>query len=251
MRTGNPALTADVFRIEADYAYSNTMTLSGTILKTGFMLALVVAGAAVSWSHIAQNPEVVLPYMLGGALGGLALSLVVIFRPTTAPWAGPMYAVVKGLAVGAISFYATAYAQALTGSPYIVPQAVALTFGVLLTMLLAYSTRVIRPTETFKAGVVAATGAVFMIYLATMALGMFNISVPYIHESGAIGIGFSAFVIVLAALNLVLDFDVVERGIERGAPKHMEWYAGFALTVTLVWLYIEILRLLMKLQSRD
>jgi uncharacterized YccA/Bax inhibitor family protein len=135
--------------------------------------------------------------------------------------------------------------------PGIVIQAVALTFGTLFCLLLAYKSGLIKATENFKLGVVAATGGIALIYLATMVLGLFGIGIPYIHDSGLIGIGFSLFVVVVAALNLVLDFDFIETGAERGAPKYMEWYASFGLIVTLVWLYIEILRLLAKLRGRD
>jgi uncharacterized YccA/Bax inhibitor family protein len=126
-----------------------------------------------------------------------------------------------------------------------------LTFGIMFALLFAYRSGLIKATENFKLGVAAATGGIFLIYLATFVLGFFKIQIPYIHESGIIGIGFSLFVVVIAALNLVLDFDFIETGVEAGAPKYMEWYGAFGLMVTLVWLYLELLRLLAKLQSRD
>jgi uncharacterized YccA/Bax inhibitor family protein len=151
----------------------------------------------------------------------------------------------EGLVLGGLSALAEAQFQG------IVIQAVALTFGTFLALLLAYKTRLIRATENFKAGVVAATGGILLIYLATIILGFFGVQIPLIHQSGLVGIGFSVFVVIIAALNLVLDFDLVEQGAAAGAPKFMEWYAAFGLMVTLIWLYIEILRLLTKLRSRE
>jgi uncharacterized YccA/Bax inhibitor family protein len=172
------------------------------------------------------------------------MAMVTIFKPTWSPITAPMYAALQGLALGGISaFFEQRY-------PGIVIQAIALTFGTLAVLLMAYTTGVIKATENFKLGVASATGAVFLVYMSTMVLGFFGISVPFIHEGGLIGIIFSLVVVVIAALNLVLDFDFIETGVERGAPKFMEWYAAFGLMVTLVWLYLEILRLLAKLQSR-
>ena len=150
----------------------------------------------------------------------------------------------EGFFLGAIS---VVYNHLYEG---IVLQAVMLTMGTLFAMLMAYRTGLIKPTEKFKMGVVAATGGIAIVYLATIVLGFFNINIPLIHESGIVGIGFSLFVIVIAAMNLVLDFDFIETGVEQGAPKYMEWYGAFGLMVTLVWLYLEFLRLLSKLNSR-
>src|SRR5690606_37262000 len=171
--------------------------------------------------------------------------LVTVFKKQWAPVTAPMYALVEGLFLGAIS--------AMFNHLYegIVMQAVLLTFGTLFALLLAYRSGLVRATENFKLGVVAATGGVMLVYLASIALGLFGINMPMIHESGIVGIGFSLVVVVLAALNLVLDFDFIESGVEQGAPKYMEWYGAFGLMVTLVWLYVEFLRLLAKLQSRD
>jgi len=167
-----------------------------------------------------------------------------VFKQEWAPVTAPLYALVKGLALGAIS---AMYNHMFEG---IVLQAVMLTFGTLFAMLFAYRSGLVKATENFKMGVVAATGGIMLVYLATIVLGLFGINIPMIHESGLIGIGFSLFVVVIAALNLVLDFDLIETGVERGAPRYMEWYGAFALMVTLVWLYVEFLRLLSKLQSR-
>lgn len=252
MRTGNPVLSHQAFRIEDAVYASTTMTIAGTVTKTGILLAACIAGAAVSWAHVAQAPQYWQAYVYGGIISGLILALATTFKPAWAGVTAPLYAVCEGLFLGAFSLFADQYAQALSGaSTRIVPQAIILTFGTLAAMLVAYRSGLIRATEKFKMGVVAATGGIALVYLATWILHMFGVSIPYIHQSGLIGIGFSVFVLIVAALNLVLDFDFIETGVQQNAPKYMEWYGAFGLLVTLVWLYIEFLRLLMKLQRRD
>lgn len=247
MRTANPALndkTFDQFRaqpIEADTA----MTLQGVVNRTGILLALLVIGAMWTWNIFLNNPSAVTVWMIGGLIGGLIFAMITIFKAEWAPYTSPIYAILEGLAIGGIS------AMAEAQFPGVVLQAVGLTFGVLFCLLFAYTSGIIKATENFKMGVVAATGGIFVVYLATWILGFFGVNIPYIHGSGLIGIGFSLFVVVIAALNLVLDFDFIENGVKMGAPKYVEWYAAFGLMVTLIWLYIEILRLLMKIQSRD
>jgi len=186
-----------------------------------------------------------MPYILGGAIGGLVFAIATIFKKEWAPVTAPMYALTEGFFLGAIS------AIFEHRFPGIVMQAVMLTFGTLFALLFAYRSGLIKATENFKLGVVAATGGIALVYLASIVLSFFDIRVPFIHESGVIGIGFSLFVVVIAALNLVLDFDFIESGVEQKAPKYMEWYGAFGLMVTLVWLYVEFLRLLSKLQSRN
>jgi uncharacterized YccA/Bax inhibitor family protein len=183
-------------------------------------------------------------WMTIGIVGGLVTALVTVFKKTWSPVTAPLYAVLEGFALGGISVMLESV------YPGIVIQAVALTFGTAGCLLIAYKSGVIKVTENFKLGVFAATGGIALIYIATAVLGFFGIQIPYIHENGLIGIGFSLVVVVIAALNLVLDFDFIEKGAEHGAPKFMEWYAAFGLMVTLIWLYIEILRLLAKLNSR-
>lgn len=222
------------------------MTITGTVNKTAILLGLVILPALWIWdkTYGAENPAEYYSWMIGGAIGGLILGLITVFKKTAAPITAPLYAACQGLFVGAISsFFERAY-------PGIVFQATFLTFGTLFALLLAYRSGLIRATENFKLGVAAATGGIFLIYLATWILGFFGVSVPFIHDSGWLGIGFSLFVVVIAALNLVLDFDFIENGVKAGAPKHMEWYAAFGLLVTLIWLYIEILKLLAKLRRR-
>lgn len=252
-RSGNPTLQESTFLDLASGSVvrrdGDAMTLSGTINKTGLLLLLAVLTAAFAWSHTLGPDDKLLPgaaiYLWGGALGGFALALLTTFKKTWAPVTAPLYALLEGFFLGAIS------AAFEARFPGIVFQAVLLTFGTLFALLFAYRSGLIKATENFKLGVVAATGGIALVYLATIVLGFFNVSVPFIHESGLVGIGFSLFVVVIAALNLVLDFDFIETGVEQGAPKYMEWYGAFGLMVTLVWLYIEFLRLLSKLQSRD
>jgi len=247
MRTANPALNDKTFRNLPRVAVGEeTMTINGTANKTGFLLLFVFLAASFTWGKLMEtgDPGSVLPWMIGGALGGFVVAIVTVFKPQWAGITAPLYAILEGLFLGGLSSLMEMQ------YPGIVIQAVALTFGTLLALLFAYRSGLIQATENFRLGVTAATGGIALIYLLTMGLGFFGINIPYIHESGLIGIGFSLFVVVIAALNLVLDFDFIENGAERGAPKFMEWYAAFGLLVTLVWLYIEILRLLAKLNNR-
>jgi len=253
MRSGNPVLSDSTFLdlgsgtvVSRD---AGAMTVNGTVNKTAFLLLLTVLTAAFAWSQAFTSTGQVAPgfsvYMWGGAIGGFILALVTVFKKEWAPVTAPLYALVEGFFLGAIS---ALYNHMYDG---IVLQAVMLTFGTLFALLFAYRSGWIRATENFKLGVVAATGGIALVYLATIVLGFFDIRIPMIHESGIVGIGFSLLVIVIAALNLVLDFDFIESGAEQGAPKYMEWYGAFGLMVTLVWLYIEFLRLLAKLNSRE
>lgn len=251
MRSGNPTLKESTFLdlgsgtvvSRADGA----MTLNGTINKTGLLLLLAVITAAFAWNQVEITAEGMTGglYVWGGLIGGFILAMVTVFKKQWAPVTAPMYALVEGFFLGGISaVFEARY-------PGIAFQAVLLTFGTLFALLMAYRSGLIKATENFKLGVVAATGGIALVYLATIVLGFFGIDIPMIHGNGIVGIGFSLFVVVIAALNLVLDFDFIETGVERGAPKYMEWYGAFGLMVTLVWLYIEFLRLLSKLQSRD
>ncbi|MBW8312386.1 MAG: Bax inhibitor-1/YccA family protein [Rhizobium sp.] len=252
MRSGNPALNQNTFldvgsgQVVSRDA-SQVMTLNGTVNKTGFLLLLAVATAAYTWSlYDPMNPGAVMPWMLAGGIGGFILAIVTVFKKTWAPVTAPMYALLEGLFLGGISAFFEAR------FPGIVMQAVMLTLGVLAALLMAYKSGLIKATENFKLGVVAATGGIALLYLVNMGMRLFGFDgMGFIHESSLMGIAFSAFVVVIAALNLVLDFDFIESGAEAGAPKYMEWYGAFGLVVTLVWLYLEILRLLAKLQSRD
>ena len=246
MRTANPALHARTFdRLDWAGEPARVMTIQGTVNRTLVLLALLLVTAGWTWNLFFQslNAAAIMPWLIGGLIGGLVAAMVTVFKKTWSPVTAPIYALLEGLVLGGIS------ALFETRFPGIVIQAVGLTFGTLFCLLVAYSSGVIRATENFKLGVVAATGGIGVIYLVTIGLGFFGISVPYIHDSGVIGIGFSVFVVVIAALNLVLDFDFIEHAAQQGAPKYLEWYGAFGLMVTLIWLYLEILRLLAKLHQ--
>jgi uncharacterized YccA/Bax inhibitor family protein len=220
------------------------MTVSGAVNKTGILAICAVTTAIWSWTQFTTSPESAWGLVALGAIGGLVVAVVTIFKKEWAPVTAPLYALLEGLVLGSIS---AVYEMRWHG---IAIQAVGLTFGVLFALLLAYRTGVIRATENFRLGVVAATGGIALFYLIQMVLGFFGIRFAAINGSGGIGIIFSLVVVGIAALNLVLDFDFIERGAAAGAPKYMEWYAAFGLMVTLIWLYLEILRLLSKSRRR-
>ncbi len=239
MRSGNPALTSKIFK-NATQDGMGEMTIEGTVNKTAMSLLLLMVTASYTWS----NPSPGL--MMFGMFGGTILAIVTIFKKTWAPYTVSGYALMKGLGLGGLSrVFEMQY-------PGIVSQAVFLTFSILAALLLAYKMKIIKPTENFKLGVFAATGGIFILYLINFIMSFFgsNMSIMNINNASMFSIGFSIFVVIIASLNLVLDFDFIEEGAERGAPKYMEWYGAFGLLVTLIWLYLEILRLLAKLQSR-
>jgi len=215
--------------------------LQGVINKTGILLLLCLVTAGYSWTH----PTLRGPLLLAGLLGGFIACMVGIFKPTTTPITAPLYAALEGLALGAIS---QVFETQFRG---IVVNAMLLTFGVLAVMLVLYTTRTIVVTDRLVRGVLIATGAVMVVYLVDMVMHLFGVRVPFIHENGWLGIGISLVIVGIAAFNLLVDFAVVEDGVRRGSPKYMEWYCGMALLVTLVWLYLELLRLLAKLRGRD
>jgi uncharacterized YccA/Bax inhibitor family protein len=246
MRTSNPLLKADTFDLRNEG--TTTMTIMGTVNKTALLVAIVFVAAIWTWNQFPPQggmPKSAIGWLIGAGIGGVVLSLVTSFKPTIAWITAPAYALCEGVLMGAISALFEAR------FPGIAMQATGITATTLLALLFAYRSGIIRATENFKLGVTAATGGIALLYIATWILGMFGVQMPFIHESGIIGIGISMFIVVIAALNLVLDFDFIEKGEANGAPKHMEWYASFGLLVTLVWLYFETLRLLAKLQSRD
>jgi uncharacterized YccA/Bax inhibitor family protein len=242
MRTSNPALNERAFGgLRSDSI--DAMTVNGTVHKTAALLFLVVCGAAYTW-NMGRTGGNVGPWLAFGGIGGFIAALATIFKKEWSPITAPIYSVLEGLFLGGIS---AMYANRYEG---IVLQAVMLTFGTLGTLLAAYRSGFIRVTDKFRSGVVAATGAIFLVYMLGMILSFFGTRIPLIHESGVIGIGFSLLVVGIAAMNLVLDFDLIEQGAHYGAPKYMEWYAAFGLMVTLVWLYLEMLRLLSKMRER-
>jgi uncharacterized YccA/Bax inhibitor family protein len=253
MKTSNPALGENTFRNVSGGGYggivdvANRMTLNGTVNKTGILLVCAIATAAWTWHVFLQSRDIadVAPLMMGGAIGGFVFALVTIFKKEWSAVTAPIYALLEGLVLGGLSSLLE------VRYPGIAIEAVSLTFGTLLVLLLIYSTGIIKVSQKFRIGIVAATGGIALFYLMEMVLGMFGVRFGAINGSGAIGIGFSLFVVAIAALNLVLDFDFIERGVQAGAPKYMEWYGAFGIMVTLIWLYLEILRLLSKMRSRN
>jgi uncharacterized YccA/Bax inhibitor family protein len=253
MKTSNPALGDKTFTDLANSGPSGildsagAMTLSGTVNKTGILLLCAIATAAWTWRLFLQSrdPGSVMGLMMAGLIGGFIFALVTIFKKEWAPVTAPAYALLEGLVLGGIS------AILDVRYPGIGIQAVSLTFGTLFVLLLAYRSGLIQVTEKFRLGIIAATGGIAVFYLLEMVLSFFGFHFTTINGNGAIGIGFSLIVVAVAALNLVLDFDFIERGVKVGAPKYMEWYGAFGIMVTLVWLYLEIIRLLSKMRSRN
>ncbi len=253
MKTSNPALGENTFRGIGGGSYgayidaAARMTLSGTVNKTGILLVCTFATAAWTWYRFLTSEDIgsVASLLMVGAIGGFICAMVTVFKKEWSPVTAPIYALLEGLVLGGIS------AMTNLRYPGIAIQAVGLTFGTLFVLLFLYSSRVIKVTQKFRLGIVAATGGIMVFYLLQMVLGFFGVHFLAVNGSGTIGIGFSLIVCAIAALNLVLDFDFIERGVNYGAPKYMEWYGAFGIMVTLVWLYLEILRLLTKMRSRN
>jgi uncharacterized YccA/Bax inhibitor family protein len=253
MKTSNPALGSKTFQDFANSQYggaldlSARMTLSGTVNKTGLLLVFAMATAAWTWYRFMQSGTMgdVAPYLIVGAIGGFIVAMVTIFKKEWSPVTAPLYALLEGLVLGGLS------AAFELRYPGIGIEAVVLTFGTLFVMLLAYTSRLIKVTDKLRLGIVAATGGILFFYLLEIVLGFFGFRFLAVNGSGMFGILFSLLIVGIAALNLVLDFDFIEQGVSSGAPKYMEWYGAFGIMVTLVWLYLEILRLLAKLRSRN
>jgi len=237
-RSGNPVLNKSTF-LSSD-VQSEKMTINGTVNKTLISLILLITSGYYCFTSI--SPIII----IAGAIGGLIVAIITIFKKEWAPITVPIYALLEGCFLGGVSYmYNTMYEG-------IVSNAIFLTIGILLSLLFAYKSGWIKPTENFKLGLVAATGGIFIVYLVNFVMSFFGsqMGIMDINNSSMFSIGFSLFVVVIASLNLVLDFDFIEEGAEKGAPKYMEWYGAFGLLVTLIWLYLEILRLLAKLNSR-
>lgn len=246
-KSGNPTLSEKAFKQTAYIDYDNSMTARGTLNKFGFMFLMLMGTAYYSWKEFAQGGDVQ-PLIWTGAIGGLVVALVIFFKKEWSPYLAPLYALLEGLFLGAISaYYNEAFADK---APNIIMNAVGLTFGTAISMFILYSAKIIRATEKFKAVIFTATAGIAIFYLVAMVMRMFGVQMAFLHEGSTFGIGFSLVVVAIAALNLILDFDMIEQGSAAGAPKYMEWYGAFALMVTIVWLYLEILRLLSKINSR-
>ena len=250
VRSSNPALREDTFTGFAPLATNTgSMSVAGTINKTGILLLISVITASFTWSQalVPGGQGAAMALAMAGSLGGFILAMVTIFKPKASPYTAPVYAALEGLFLGGMS------AVFNLRYPGIVPQAVGMTFATLAVMLLAYRSGLIQVTDKFRLGVVAATGGIAVFYLVMFVLQLFNVggASALMHGGGILGIGISLFVVAVAALNLVLDFDFIEQGAARRAPAFMEWYGAFSLMVTLVWLYLEMLRLLSRLNSRN
>lgn len=251
-RTSNPALGSKTFQgpgsgYGSALDAANRMTLNGTVNRTGILLICAFATAAYTWRTFMEthDPADVAGWLMLGVFGGFITAMVTIFKKEWAPVTAPIYALLEGLFLGGISaFLDLRY-------PGLAIQAVGLTFGTLLTMLVIYSSGLIRVTDKLRIGIIAATGGIALFYFVEIILSFFHFNFITVNGSGPIGIAFSLFVCAIAALNLLLNFDVIEQGVNYGAPKYMEWYGAFGIMVTLVWLYLEILRLLSKLRSRN
>lgn len=241
IRSGNPALRKKTFENLTTIS-DEVMTLDGAVNKTAISMGILLLAAYYTYSNA------IMDYVVIGFIGGFILAIVTIFKKEWSPITVPIYALLEGLALGGISkIYADAF------EPGIVPQAIMLTLGILFSLLFAYKTKIIKATENFKLGIFAATAGIAIVYLISFLMSIFGgggLPVMDPTNSSMLSIGFSLFVVVIASLNLVMDFDFIEEGAANGAPKYMEWYGAFGLLVTLIWLYLEILRLLAKLSSR-
>ncbi len=253
IKTSNPALGENTFRNISGGGYggmidaADRMSLNGTVNKTGILLVCAIATSAWTWSRFLESRDMsdVAPLMMGGLIGGLVFAMITIFKKEWSAVTAPIYALLEGLVLGGLSSLLE------MRYPGIAIEAVSLTFGTLFVLLILYRSGVIRVTQKFRIGIIAATGGIALFYLLEMVLGMFGVRFAAINNSSPISIAFSLFVVAIAALNLVLDFDFIERGVQYGAPKYMEWYGAFGIMVTLVWLYLEILNLLSKTRSRN
>lgn len=255
-KSSNPIFGGKAFRESAfSFDRSEVMTIEGAANKTGILLAIAILSAGFVWNKFfgAFNPDfpgeatsAVLPFVLGGAIGGFILAIITTFKPQHSGILAPIYAILEGLFLGGVS----AIIEVTFGGGLVV-RAVGLTFAVFGIMLLLYRNKTLRATNKFKKGVIAATGGIALLYFVNFIMSMFGAGLPFMYDNSLLGIGISLFIVVIAALNLILDFDFIERAAEANAPKYMEWYGAFGLMVTLVWLYLEILKLLARLASRD
>ncbi len=252
--SSNPTLSKKMFdRSRTEIGEMNgTMTVRGTMNKFGFLLIMLIGAAAYTWQLYTQNnPSLMSTLMWVGIIGGLVVALAMSFKPTWATYLAPLYAILQGFFIGAISVVLNeAFIEKFPG---LVITAVGLTMGVAFAMFLLYNFRIIKPTQKFKSIIFSATLGIGVFYLIHIVLGLFGVTMPFMNfgDSSLLGIGISLFIVAIAALNLILDFERIEMGAEMGAPKHMEWFCSFGLLVTIVWLYIEILRLLSRFGSKD
>lgn len=246
--SGNPALSDKTFQKDFLVLDGQTMTVRGTANKFGLLFLMVLGAASFTWDLFYQGVNV-MPWAIGAAVAGFVLALIIIFKKQWSPYLALGYALCEGLFLGAISAGFNAVFE--KSYPGIVMQAVLLTLGTAAAMYVLYRFRIIQATQTFKKVIITATAGIAVFYVIAMVLRLFGIQMPYLHDNSMMGIGISLFIVAIAALNLILDFDRIEQGEAQGAPKYYEWYSAFGLLVTIVWLYMEMLRLLSKLASRD
>ncbi|WP_348026156.1 Bax inhibitor-1/YccA family protein [Aciduricibacillus chroicocephali] len=244
MRSGNPTLSSETFSDFGQKPSSRIMTVGGAVNKSFIMLILLSVAAFFTWNAYNEGTEVI-GFVGIAAVIGFVVALVTTFVKKVSPVTAPIYAILEGVVIGGISAY---YESAYQG---ITQQAVLLTLGIFAGMLFIYKSRIIRVTNKFRNGVIAATLGIAIVYLLSFVLSFFGIQIPYLHEASPLGIAISIGIVIVASLNLMLDFDYIECGAQGGAPKYMEWYSAFALMVTLVWLYLEIIRLLAKIYRRN
>lgn len=250
-KSSNPILKEKTFSKESAFSTTQSMTVKGTIEKTGLLLFIVIISAMYTWKMFFNSGDLenamssMTGWIMAGALGGFAVAIAIIFMKKYSGFLAPVYAMLEGLFLGAISaLFESMY-------PGIVMNAVLGTFVTFLLMLFAYRTGLIKVTEKFKSIMFIATSAVAVMYLISWIGSMFGLEMSFIHGNSLMSIGISLVIIVIAALNLLLDFDMIEKAATMGAPKYMEWFGAFGIMVTLIWLYLEILRLLSKIQSRN
>jgi uncharacterized YccA/Bax inhibitor family protein len=249
-KSSNPAFSGNVFNSQAQsYTQQNTMTIKGTANKSLTLLGLILVSALVTWKMAFAGNAMVMPLMIGGLIVGTIFSFITIFKPEKAKFTSIVYALAEGLVLGGVSAtYEMSMVNPETGAGSgIVFNAVMLTIGVFFLMLYLYRQQIIKPTRKLAMGLMVAMGAIAIVYLIDMVMGFFGSSVGFIHSSGPLGIIISLVIVVVAALNFILDFKNVEDGVSQGAPEYMEWYCAFGMMMTLVWLYLEMLRLLSKI----
>jgi len=248
-KSGNAVISEKTFQNLAVTDLSNVMTVRGALNKTGFLFLMLLAGAVFSWYKFEKDPQSAITLMWVGAIGGLILCLIISFKKQTAPYLAPAYGILEGLFVGAISaYYNFAFAAKM---PNIIFNAVGLTIGAALAMFLLYRFKLIKATAKFRSIIFTATAGIAIFYVIVLVLRLCGVNVGFMHDSSLLGIGLSLFIVAIAALNLILDFDMIEYGAANNAPKYMEWYSAFGLLVTIVWLYLEILRLLSRFANRN
>ena len=253
-QSGNPTLTQKMFdnskTIEGDI--QGTMTVKGTMNKFGFLLLMLIGGAAYTWNIYDQNnPSLLKTLWYVGMFGSLGIGIFLAFKPQLSTYLAPIFAALEGLFVGGLSAMMNdMFAEKFPG---LVVTAVGLTIGVAVAMFLLYNFRIIKPTERFKSIVSSAMLGIAVFYLIRFVLSFCGVNMPFMNfgDSSILGIGISLFVVAISALHLILDFERIEQGAEQNAPKFMEWYCGMGLVITLVWLYIELLRLLSRFGSKN